>query len=106
MLGVGRRGCVARVVRLALEVEQHHRQLDGADAVGDRVVELLDDGRLAVDQALDHGELPQGPRPVEALHPDRLGQVEQRAPVARRGSAHATQVVVEVEVGVDDPAEG
>ena len=27
---------------LALEVEQHHCELDGADAVGDRVVELLD----------------------------------------------------------------
>ena len=103
MLGLGRSGRVARVVRLALEVEQHHRQLDRADAVGDRVVELLDDGRLAVGQPLDHGELPERASPVEALHPDRLGQVEQRAPVARSGSAHAAQVVVEVEVGVEDP---
>ena len=97
-------GHAARVAGLALEVEQHHGELDAADAVGDRVVELLDDGRLAVGQALDHGELPQRAGPVEALHADRLGQVEQGAPVARRGRAHPAQVVVEVEVGVDDPA--
>ena len=59
---------------------------------------------LAVGQAVDHGELPQRPGPVEALHGDRLRHVEQVAQRAVAGGARPAQVVVEVEVRVDLPA--
>ena len=70
--------------RLALEVEQHHRHLHAAHAVGDGVVDLLDQRGPAVGQPLDDGELPQRAGPVEALHGDRRGEVEQRRAASRR----------------------
>jgi hypothetical protein len=68
------------------------------------VVHLLDDRGPVVGQPLDDRELPQRPGPVEALHGDRLGHVEQVAQRALAGRPHPPEVVVEVEVGIDHPA--
>ena len=79
---------------VALEVEQVHRDLHRADAVGDRVMDLDDQAGAPFGEVVDDDELPQRPRPVEALHRDRLRHVEQVAqrPVAAR--PRPPQVVV------------
>jgi hypothetical protein len=81
-------------------------QGDSAQPVGDRVAELAQqrgpDPRIAL-QALDVHHLPQGTRGVQRRGQDDLGQVEQLAQRARGGQRDPAQVVVQVEVGIDDP---
>ena len=57
--------------RITLEVEVLQRQFDAAFAVGDRVVHLLDDGRLAAAHPLDDRELPERTGPVERIGDDQ-----------------------------------
>ncbi len=88
---------------VAIEVEELQRHLHAALAVGDRVVHLLHQRRLAAAQALDDDELPQRPHPVERVVDEQRGDVEQLAHGARLGQGDAPHVVVDVEVGIVDP---
>ena len=106
-----RPGCAARwtrplgrcLVRVSLEVEELHRQLDAALAVGDRVVQALEHRCTALGQSFDGDELPQRSFAVERLPHERGGQVVQRSIVGRPAHVHPPQVVVQIEVGVLDP---
>ena len=92
-----------RLGRVALEIEELQRQLHAGLAVGDRVVQLLDQCRLAAAQALDDRELPQRAGAIERVGRDQAGEVEElahRAGLRQRDPAH---VVVDVEVWVVDP---
>ena len=80
--------------RLAREVEEHGRDVDARDAVGERVVRLVDqpDVLAAVD-ALDEPELPQRVVAVEHLVHEPLGELEQLAAGAGRGQRGEAHVV-------------
>ncbi len=107
VLRLGRRRGV-RLVRVGLrpELEQaqahHHRGL----AVGDGVVQLEQEGRLAARQALDERRLPQGAVVVEVRQAHAPGVVEQLAPAGTVRQPVPPQVHVHVEVGVDGEAGG
>ena len=64
---------------VALEVEVLQGHLHAADAVGDGVVHLLHERRLAAAQPLDDGELPQRAGAVERVDHGQRRQVEQLA---------------------------
>ena len=49
-------------------VEERHRDLYTADAIGERVVELADHCRPAVVETVDEGRVPERPSAVEAFH--------------------------------------
>jgi hypothetical protein len=102
----GRLGQLTRIAGVGLGVEGLEHQLHAAHPVGDGVVDLHDQARPAVLEALDDRELPQRPGPVEGLHADGLGDVEQVSQAPTVGRAHEAEVVVEVEVGVDLPPRG
>ena len=89
--------------RVAVEVEERQRHLHAALAVGDRVVHLLHERGLAAAQALDDGELPQRPHPVEAVVDEQRGEIEQLAHRTRLGERDPPDVVVDVEVRIVDP---
>src|SRR4030095_11614722 len=55
-------------------------------------------------EPVDDVELPERAIAVEALHRDRLAEVEQVAALAAARRAHPAQVEVEIEVGIDLPA--
>ena len=78
-------------------------QGDSAEPVGDRVAELAQQRRSIAFQALHVHRFPQGAGGVQRRGQDDLGQVEQLAQRARGGQRDPAQVVVQVEVGVDDP---
>ena len=110
VLAIGWRGFVGRpfdagrvdgwwLGRVAVEVEELQRQLHAALAVGDGVVQLLDQRRLAAAQTVDHRELPQRTGALERVAGDQAGQVEQLAHRARLGQRHVADVVVDVEAG-------
>ena len=82
---------------IALEVDERERQLESADTVGDRVVDLLQERGPAVAQPLDDRELPQRPGPVERSLRERAAEVEDRAVVARRGNRDDAHVRLQVE---------
>ena len=79
-------------------------QGDPAEPVGDRVAELAQQRRSIAFQSLHVHRFPQGTGGVQRRGQDDLGQVEQLAQRARGGQRDPAQVVVQVEVGVDDPA--
>jgi len=92
--------------RVPLGVVDLLEQGDTAEPVGDRVAELAQQrrpGPRTALQALDVHRLPQGARGVQRRLQRDLGQVEQLAQRARGGQRDPAQVVVQVEVGVDDP---
>ena len=89
--------------RVAFEVEELQRQLHCPFAVGDRVVHLLDQGRLAAAKAVDDHELPQRAGAVERVAGDQAGQVEQLAHRAGLGQGDVADVVAQVEVAVGHP---
>ena len=88
---------------VALEVEELEGELHAALAVGDRVVHLLDEGGSPTPQPLDDGELPQRPDPIERVGRDDGREIEQRPLVGRFGKGEASDVAIDVEVGVVDP---
>ena len=98
--GHGRHGPRGRV---PLGVVDLLEQGDPAQPVGDRVAELGQQRRPAALQALHVDRLPQRARGVQRRLQRDLGQVEQLAQRARRGQGDPAQVVVQVEVGIDDP---
>ena len=86
----GRTACIASLI--------------AADAVGDRVVELQDERRPAVGQALDDVRTPTaaGPGRSPAWRSARRGRARSRS-CRRRRRCTAAEVVAEVEVRVDLP---
>src|SRR6266540_132165 len=91
---------------VGLEVEQAEREPHATDAVGDRVVDPLEERGAPALEPFDHGELPEGPRPVKGCGRRRRGQVEKLPHPARRRRRDPTEVVVEVEVVVGLPLGG
>ena len=77
--------------------------MHAALAVGDRVVELLHDGRPVALEALDDGELPERSRTIERVGANEAGEVEQLSLSARLGECNTPDVHVDVEVRVVDP---
>jgi hypothetical protein len=102
--GLGGQRHVIDLAGRPLELEHHEGDLHRPHAVGDGVVDLEDQGGPVVLQPLHDGDLPERPGPVEALHRDRLGQIEHRPDAAVATGPHEAQVEVEVEVGIDLPA--
>ena len=92
-----------RLGSVAFEVEELQRQLHAAFAVGDRVVQLLDQSRLAAAQAVDDDELPQRSGAIERIAGDEAGQVEQLTHRAGLRQGDVADVVAQVEVAVGDP---
>ena len=81
---------------------EHH----GALTVGDRVVQLDEQGRPAALQPLEQGDPPQRPREVEVGHGLAAGLVEDLVPAARLGHPEPAHVEGQVELRVHDDAAG
>ena len=90
--------------RLALEVQELHRQDDPALAVGDGVVQPLQHRCATVLEALDGDELPQRALAVQRLAAQRRHEVVQVATCPVAAEVHPAQVVVQIHVGVLDPS--
>ena len=88
---------------VAFEVEELERQLHAAFAVGDRVVQLLDQRSAAALQALDDHELPEGTGAIERIGGDQRGEVEQLTVASRLGEGDAAHVEVDVEIRIVHP---
>jgi len=58
------------------EVEELKTELHAALAIGDGVMQLLNEGAFAAAQSLDHGELPQRASAVEGVGGDDAGEVK------------------------------
>ena len=82
---------------VGLEVDERERELEAADAVGDRVMDLLEQRGAPVVEPLDERELPQRTGPVERLLGERAAEVEQRALAAVARKRDAADVRIEVE---------
>ncbi len=109
----GVRGVPVRVPLVAAEdlhpgvlVEQHLAEVDGLDAVDERLVGLVEQGDPAVGKPLDEVDLPQRPAPIEGTRDDPRDQVTQLLGVAGAGQRGAAHVVADVEVLVVDPDRG
>ena len=86
--GAGSTRRASSTVGSGAEVEQHGGDVDAGDAVGERVVRLVDQADvLAAVDALDEPQLPQRAVAVEHLHHEPLGELEQLAPAARARAA-------------------
>ena len=114
MQGAGQQPGVGRVpvgvplvaaedLHLGVLVEQHLAEVDGLDAVDERLVGLVEQRDPAVGQPLDEVDLPQRPGPVERPRDDPRDQLAQLLGVARAGQRGAAYVVADVEVLVVDP---
>ena len=88
------------------EVEQRQPELDGALAVGDGVVQLLNEHRLASGQAVEQEIAPQRPVLVEVGHALPTCDLQDVLPVRRLRHTEPPQVERQVEVRVDDHARG
>ena len=88
---------------VALEVEVLQGHLHATDAVGDGVVHLLHERRLAATEPLDDGELPQRAGAVEQVDHGQRRQIEQLAQAPRLGQGDPPHVVVDLEVRIVDP---
>ena len=106
----GRGRVPARVPLVAAEdldvgvlVEQHLAEVDGLDAVDERLVGLVEQRDPAVGEPLDEVDLPQRPLPVQRPRDDPGDQLAQLVGAARPGQRGAAYVVADVEVVVVDP---
>ena len=102
-LGLGNVGQRAEIRRLALEVDHVLSQLDAADAIGQRVVDLHHQGGPPPGQPLHQGELPEGTGGVEGGHARHAGQPDDGVQGVRRRRRHPPHVPAEVEVVVRHP---
>ena len=93
-------------IRVGPELEQrqsdHHRRV----SVGDRVVQLQQEGGLTLRESLDERRLPQRTIGVEIGEAHPTGIVEQTAPAGTLGQPIPPQVEIEVEVRIDGEARG
>ena len=91
---------------VAFEVDVDLRQPHGADAVGDRVVQLGEQRAAAAFETLDDREAPQRTGAVEGILIQAGAQVEELTLGAGTRERDVAQVVVEVELGVGRPGRG
>ena len=84
-------------------IEEQPADVEPADAVHHRMVDLGDQREPVVGQAVDHVELPQRPAAVELAGLDPGDQLAQLGVAARLRQGAVPHVVAEVEVGVVDP---
>src|SRR4029453_17935339 len=90
--------------RMRLEGEDLGHQVDAQHAVDRRVVHLGDDGDVTVLETLDDPQLPQRAAPIEWTPGDLGRQLGELVEAPRRGYRGPPAVIVEIEVGVLDPA--
>ena len=102
-MGGGGRRHRALVVLLGFVVEGH-RDLNGADAVGKRVMHLAQQRCPSVGQSVDQRHLPQRAGSVEVCHRREPRHFEEGVDGAGPGGSHSAQVEGEVEVGIELPA--
>ena len=88
---------------LVVAVEQDLPQVDGLDAVDERLVRLVEQRHLAVGQPLDEVDLPERAAPVERTGDDPAHELAELVGRARAGQRGAAYVVAEVEGLVVDP---
>ena len=103
---VGSRRAAGGLGGTAGQVDVLHRHAHTVDPVGDRVVHLRHQRRLAALQPLDDEELPERAGAVERVEHEQAGEVEELAEGARRRQGDAAHVEVDVEVGVVGPDRG
>ena len=103
---VGRDPAAGRFRRFTRQIDVLHRHAHTVDPVGDRVMHLRHQRRLASFQAFDDEELPKGSGAVERIEDEQAGQVEQLTHRPRLGKRDASDVEVDVEVGVVSPDRG
>ena len=102
--GVQRAGGTDRAGgRRGVRVEQHGRDVEGLDAVDERVVALGDEREAVALEPVDERELPQRLRAVQSLGEQPAREVLQLLLAARRRQAGVAQVVAQVEVRIVDP---
>ena len=92
-----------RLESIALKIEKLERQFHAALAVGDGVVELLDQRRSVALDPFDNGELPQRASPVERVSTQQRRKIEELAFGAGLGKRDTAEVQVDVEIRVLDP---
>ena len=88
---------------VSLEVKELQRQLHPTLAVGNGVVQFLDERRLATTQPVDHHELPEWPGAIEGIAGDQAGQVEQLTQGSRLRKGDVAYVVPQIKVAVVNP---
>ena len=66
-------------------------------------MQLLDEGGPPSFQSLDHQELPEGTSPIEGIGDEERHEVEELPHGARCRNGEASNVMVDVELGVVDP---
>ena len=84
-------------------VEQDRADVDGRDPVDERVVHLRQQRDAPAAQALDHGQLPQRARAVQAARQLLADELGERGVAARGGQRCAAHMPAEVEAVVVDP---
>ncbi len=82
---------------------QAHCNLNRADAIGQRMVQLAQQRRTTVGQSVDQGGLPQRPRAIEVRHRRESGHLQDGVDGAGFGRGHPPHVEPEVEVGIELP---
>ena len=88
---------------MALEIEQHGRQLHAGEAVSDGVVELWDQSHVPALEPVDDPYLPQRPSTIEGLRHEPGSQLEQLGLGSGGGEGGVAHVPGDVEVRVVDP---
>ena len=86
-----------------LDVEEQDADVDHRDAVGERVVGLVDDREAVALEPLDQVQLPERSRAVQRRREGLGDRLAELLFAAGRGQLRAAHVVVDVEVGVIDP---
>ncbi len=110
----GERGAGGRLVRAPgllranrlggrLDVEEEGADVDRREAVGERVVGLVDDREAVVLEALDQDQLPERARAIEGRREDLADEIVELGVVAGGREADPAHVVGQVEVGIVDP---
>ena len=94
----------SEVAGIGLDVEQQAGDVHAAHAIGQRVMELHHQRRLAAVEPLDERVLPQRPISIEAGHPGLAGELQDRRQRLRRRRLEPADVPRQVEVGIDHPA--
>ncbi len=98
-----RQGCFGTRFGVTLEVVELAEHLDDPDTVGDRMAHVQQLHRATAFESLDQHHAPQRPRDVQRRLKDHVGHVEDLAQGTGLGKPHPAHVVIEVEVGIDDP---
>ena len=93
----------SEVAGIGFDVEQQSRDVHATDAIGERVVKLHHERRLAALEPLDERELPQRPITIEARHPGLASELQDGRQRLRGRRLEPADVPRQVEIGIDDP---